>query len=55
MARLYAQVPKEERLRAANPLASAYQDGQRKVQSGAIWPQRIPASAGAASPTVANP
>jgi site-specific recombinase XerD len=52
---IYARVTKEDKLRAANALAKAYQDAQRKGTSGAKWPQRAPASAGSASQLVANP
>lgn len=52
---IYARVTKEDKLRAANALAKAYQDAQRKGQTGAKWPRRVPASAGTAAGTVANP
>ncbi len=52
---IYARVTKEDKLRAANALAKAYQDAQRKGQSGAKWPRRVPASARSVSQIVANP
>lgn len=37
---IYARVTKEDKLRAADALAKAYRDSQRKSRSGASWPRR---------------
>jgi site-specific recombinase XerD len=52
---IYARVTKEDKIRAANALAKAYQDAQRKGRSGAKWPRRVPSSAGTPVGIVANP
>jgi integrase/recombinase XerD len=46
---IYAKVTKEDKLRAADALANAYRDSQRKGRSGASWPRRAPLSAGIAA------
>lgn len=37
---IYAKVTKEDKLRAANALAKAYQDAQRKQTAGPRWPKQ---------------
>lgn len=46
---IYARVTKEDKLRAADALAKAYRDSQRKGRSGASWPRRVRLSAEAAA------
>jgi integrase/recombinase XerD len=42
---IYARVTKEDKLQAANALAKAYRDSQRKGRTGASWPRRAPVTA----------
>ena len=51
---IYARITKEDKLRAANALARAYSDSQRKGESGASWPRRRPLTPGNPSQTVAS-
>jgi site-specific recombinase XerD len=46
---IYAKINREDKLRAANALAKAYQNSQQKCESVASWPRRVPVSAGIAA------
>ena len=39
---IYAKITKEDKLRAANALAKAFQESHRKQEGAARWPKRIP-------------
>ncbi len=50
-----AKVTKEDKLRAANAPAKAFQNSQRNCGTGASWPRRRPGSPDVPSGSVASP
>ncbi len=52
---IYAKVTKEDKTRAANALAKAFQNPQRNGTTGASWARRRPGSPGVLPGSVASP